>query len=120
MPPASDRSLRNIHLQMVNPPSAKSLGGTRIPAPAPSKTPNRCASASAPLATTRASPRAMPTRTRGMSALAKPPGHRGEQLGTNVRSSPWAHGNADPARGRFGEVRDALVEVHVPALHAAD
>src|ERR1700733_11629607 len=52
--------------------------------------------------------------------LIKAAGHRGEQLRTHVRPCPRAHGNADPTRCRFSEVWDALIEVHIPALLAAD
>jgi hypothetical protein len=45
------------------------------------------------------------------------PSHRRQPLRTHVGPCPRTLGDADPARCGFGEVRDALIEVHIPALY---
>src|ERR1700722_20893059 len=52
--------------------------------------------------------------------LPNTPGHGGKQLWPNSRPGEWTLGNTDPARRRFGEIRNALVEVHIPAFYAAN
>src|ERR1700677_4978381 len=51
--------------------------------------------------------------------LTNAPRHRGEQLRPHVWPCPRALGNADPTGCRFSKVWDALIEIHIPALHAA-
>jgi hypothetical protein len=51
--------------------------------------------------------------------LAKPPGHGGEQLRTDIRPRPRAIGNTNSAPCRLSEVGDAFIEVHIPTLHSA-
>src|SRR5580700_9515225 len=52
--------------------------------------------------------------------LPNAPRHGGKQLRPDSRPGEWALGNTDPARRRLSEVRNALVEVHIPAFHAAN
>src|SRR5450432_2599569 len=52
--------------------------------------------------------------------LPNAPGHGGKQLRPDSWPGEWTLGNTDSARSRFGEVRDALVEIHIPAFHAAN
>src|ERR1700722_4797038 len=52
--------------------------------------------------------------------LPNTPGHGRKQLWPDTWPRPWTLGNTDPARRRFREEWDALVEVHIPALNAAD